>query len=76
MFCCIDVEKTGRNIKRLREKQGLSVRELAESFSGMASLQTIYCWQKGEYLPSYENLLTLSSIFGTPVEEIIAHTFY
>ena len=65
----IKTEGTGNNIARLRQQAGLSVKELAEYFP-YQSQQAIYNWQQGKNLPSPENMLMLSKLFHTPMEEI------
>lgn len=47
----INMEKTGKNITKLRMESGLSVRELQQIF-GFATPQAIYKWQRGVVLPS------------------------
>lgn len=47
----IDMVATGRNITRLRELAGLSVKNLAEIF-GFATPQAVYKWQHGTALPT------------------------
>lgn len=42
----IDMVATGRNIMRLREVAGLTVRDLQDIF-GFATPQAIYKWQHG-----------------------------
>lgn len=68
----IDNEGTGRNIKRLRQMAGLTVNELAGYFP-YQSLQAIYNWQQGKNLPAPENMLMLSKLFRTPMEEIYCY---
>lgn len=58
MIPTIDMIATGRNIIRLREAAGLSVRELQDIF-GFATPQAIYKWQHGTALPSIDNLVVL-----------------
>lgn len=66
----IDLEATGRNIVRFRMESGLSVKDLQEIF-GFGTPQAIYKWQRGETLPSVDNLVFLSAIFGVPVDDIL-----
>ena len=66
----IDMEATGRNIRELRIRAGLSVRRLQEKM-GFADPQAIYHWQQGKTLPNLDNLLLLSELLGVPVEEIL-----
>ena len=67
----IDMQRTGRNITRLRKNAGLSVRDLQDMF-GFSSPQAIYKWQHGTALPTVDNLVALSSILGVKVEDILA----
>lgn len=66
----IDMKATGRRIKELRLKHHLKVEEIAE-FMDFASEQAIYKWQRGDSLPTVENLYALSRLFGTTVDDII-----
>lgn len=70
MIPTIDMIATGRNIIRLREAAGLSVRELQDIF-GFATPQAIYKWQHGTALPSIDNLVVLGSVLQVPVDDII-----
>ena len=70
VFPTIDLVATGKNIGRLREESGLSVRELQDIF-GFATPQAIYKWQHGAALPTIDNLIVLSTIFKVSMEEII-----
>lgn len=70
VFPTIDLVATGKNIVRLREEAGLSVRELQDIF-GFATPQAIYKWQHGATLPTIDNLIVLSTIFKVSMEEII-----
>lgn len=67
----VDLKRTGQNIYVLREKQGLSVKEL-QTLLGFATPQAIYKWQHGICLPTVDNLVALSVIFSVPVDSIIA----
>ena len=70
MIPTIDMIATGRNIIRLREAAGLSVRELQDIF-GFATPQAIYKWQHGASLPTLDNLVALSVIFAVPIDGIL-----
>ena len=69
-FPVIDLTATGQNIKYLREKRGLRVKDLQEYF-GFEEPQAIYRWQYGKTLPSVENLFALSVILDVPMEQIL-----
>lgn len=69
MFRNINAVATGARIRNLRRINGYTVDALCEIF--FISPQAIYKWQKGEALPSLENLLALSDIFNVKVEDIV-----
>lgn len=66
----IDLIATGRNICTLRIARGLSVSDLQKYF-GFEAPQAIYKWQKGQTLPTAENLYALAAILEVPIEDIL-----
>ena len=66
----INMTATGRNIARLRKQAGMTVRDL-QNILGFASPQAIYKWQRGECMPTLDNIVALAAVFGVPVDEII-----
>ena len=66
----IDMAATGRNIAGLREKAGLTVKDL-QIFFGFATPQAIYKWQHGTAMPTIDNLVALAMIFGVKIDDII-----
>lgn len=66
----IDMVRTGKNIVRLRKKNGLSVKDLQEIF-GFTTPQAIYKWQQGTALPSIDNLIVLAAIFDVHIDDIL-----
>ena len=70
VFPVIDLTATGSNIRRLRIERGLTVRDL-QSYFGFEEPQAIYKWQRGESLPSVDNLYALGSILDVPIEQIL-----
>ena len=52
-----------------RKQQGLSQIELAEALE--VSRQTVSKWETGAALPSAENLLALSKLYGAPVDDLL-----
>jgi len=69
-FPVIDPVATGTNIVRLRLERGLSVRDL-QSFFGFEQSNAIYKWQRGQSLPSVDNLYALSVLLDVTVDEIL-----
>lgn len=66
----IDLPMTGANIVRLRKAAGLSVRDLQQTF-GFNSPQAIYKWQRGDALPTIDNLLVLAVLFRVRIDDIL-----
>ena len=66
----IDMMATGRNIKMLREKAGLTVKDLQDIF-GFATPQAIYKWQHGAAMPTLDNLVVLAMVLDVPMDDII-----
>ena len=69
-FPTIDPIATGENIVRLRKERGLSVRDL-QTFFGFEEPQAIYKWQRGQSLPSVDNLYALSTLLDVSMDEIL-----
>ena len=66
----IDIKATGERIRQLRIEHHLKVEEIAE-YMGFGTDQAIYKWQRGESLPTVENLYALSILFNTSIEDIL-----
>ena len=75
MLCTINMEKTGSRIEELRRKTGYSVKDLKKAMDPI-SFQAIYKWQKGQALPSVDNLVILSELFHVPIDQIIIREAY
>ncbi len=69
-FPVIDLAATGENIRRIRIARGLTVRDL-QSYFGFEEPRAIYKWQKGECLPTVDNLYALGRLFGVPMDQIL-----
>ena len=70
MLPVIDPARTGMNILSLRRRAGLSVRDLQRIF-GFSSPQAIYKWQKGEALPTVDNLVILADALRVRIDDIL-----
>ena len=66
----IDMVATGRNIVRLREAAGMTVRDIQDIFC-FATPQAVYKWQHGTAMPTIDNLYALSQLLQVPMDEII-----
>ena len=69
-FPVIDTVETGKNIMRLREERGMTVRDL-QAYFGFEEPRAIYKWQKGESLPTVDNLYALGALFEVPMDQIL-----
>ena len=66
----IDMTATGMNITRLRKNAGMTVRDLQAIF-GFTTPQAIYKWQRGEAMPTLDNMIVLAAVFHVTVDEIL-----
>ncbi len=66
----IDVQETGRQLKKACDRRQVNPRELQE-FLGLAALQSIYGWFQGRALPSLDNFYALSCYLGMRMEELV-----
>ena len=66
----INTVATGKRIRELRKKNNLKIEDICE-FMGFESVQAIYKWQRGETMPSVDNLFALSKLFGITIEDIL-----
>lgn len=66
----IDLVKTGNNIAYLRKKRGITIAEL-QNYFGFTSPCAIYKWQRGDSLPTLDNMINLSELLGVSVEDIV-----
>ena len=72
-FPSIDMAATGVNIVRMRRQTGMSVQDLQKIF-GFSTPQAIYKWQRGDAMPTLDNLIVLAAVFGTTMDAIIIRT--
>lgn len=66
----INLKATGARIAYLRKEAGITVAELSR-YMGFNEPQAIYKWQRGESLPTVDNLFALSRRLGTTIEDIL-----
>ncbi len=66
----LNAKATGARIKELRVAHRLTVEQLAE-IMGFESVQAIYKWQRGESIPTTDNLYILAAVLGTTVDDIM-----
>ena len=69
----IDVAATGANIKSMMRTKGFKVADV-QARCGFNTPQAIYKWMRGETIPSVDNLVILSELFNTAIDEILVKT--
>lgn len=66
----LDIKAIGERINQLRKDNNLRVIDVAE-YMGFESTQAVYKWQRGESLPTVDNLYALSRLLHTSVDDIL-----
>ena len=66
----INMKETGNNISRLRKQKGIAIKQIQEAM-GFNTPQAIYKWVRGETMPTLDNMLVLSELFNTTINEIV-----
>ena len=69
-YAVLNVRATGERIKQLRVACNLKVEDVVK-YMGFESEQAVYKWQRGDSLPSVDNLYALSKLFNTTVDNIL-----
>lgn len=70
----IDLQATGKQIKTLMDASGITVRDLQE-IVGFYYPQAVYAWLNGRNLPTVDNLLILSELFGVTMDQIVIRKY-
>lgn len=65
----INMEKTGKKIKEMREKSGMTIRQVQDACG--ISAAAVCKWQNGQAVPSIDNLLILSEIWNVKMDDLI-----
>lgn len=66
----IDMEKTGRLLKRRIQQAGYTVKDIQEKLF-LSCPQPIYRWFQGKVLPSVNHLYVLSNLLNVHMEELL-----
>ena len=66
----ISLKMTGKNLKMLREKKGYSVTNVCAQLGDIAP-QTVYKWERGVNIPSIDNLILLSELYGVTINDMV-----
>lgn len=66
----IDQVKTGKNIKKISKEKGFST-DMLKNILGLSDKSNVYKWFRGEVLPTVDNLLVMSILFGVTVNDLV-----
>lgn len=66
----IDMQRTGRKLKRMLESAGYTPR-IIQDYLHLSCVQPIYRWYKGKILPSVDHLLMLSELLNVHMEDLL-----
>lgn len=69
----IDTVATGQRIKELRKARGITVETICDVM-GFHEPQAVYKWQRGDSLPTLQNLYRLSKLFKVGIDDIVVGT--
>lgn len=70
VYLSIQQRETGQRIRQLLRENGYTIRDVQEAM-GFENPQAVYKWTSGKSLPSLDNLLILSKILNTSMENIL-----
>lgn len=70
MYLSIQPKETGDQIKKLIKEKGYTVKDVQRAM-GFENPQAIYKWMAGRTLPSLDNLIILSRMLHTKMEDIL-----
>ncbi len=65
----MNLEAIGKNIKRLREKSGITQNELAKKL--FVSFQAVSAWERGISLPDLENAVKMATLFNVSIDTLM-----
>lgn len=66
----INMEQTGKQIAELRKKANLTVNDIKEALE-LTTVNAVYKWQRGQTLPTLDNLVALAALFGCTINDIV-----
>lgn len=70
MYLSIRQKETGNNIRKLLSENGYTVKHVQNAM-GFENPQAVYKWISGKSLPSLDNIVILSRLLHTSIEDIL-----
>ena len=69
-FISIDMQATGKQIKKIMLQQGYTINDIKE-YLYLKNPQAIYKWFRGESIPKIDVLFALSKLFNVPIDDLM-----
>lgn len=66
----INPELSGRRIREKVKEKGYSTKDIM-TYMGFRHTKSVYAWYRGASLPTLENMVALSVLLQTPVNELL-----
>ena len=66
----INVDTTGKQLKRIRKEHNFSVQDIQHQI-GLISAQAIYKWERGQALPSLDNIVILAKLYEVTLDDLL-----
>jgi transcriptional regulator with XRE-family HTH domain len=66
----INMEQTGKQIAELRKNANLTVNDIKEALA-LTTVNAVYKWQRGQTLPTLDNLVALAALFDCTINDIV-----
>lgn len=70
MIPTIDRVRTGKRLKYLMDKQGITVKDI-QNYLSLSCVQTVYRWLEGVNVPAIDHLYALSGLFHVAMDDIV-----
>lgn len=66
----INVDATGKQLKSIRKEHNFSVQDIQHQI-GLISAQAIYKWERGQALPSLDNIVILAKLYEVTLDDLL-----
>ena len=65
----IDMAAPGANIKKMRIAAGMTIRDITDACG--ITPGAVCKWQRGDAMPTIDNFIVLSAIWGVKIDDIV-----
>ena len=70
-----DLKLIGKNLRRLRERKGLSV-EYVREYLRLGSVQAVYKYERGLCFPRGDTLIALMELYEANISDLVLEVYY